>query len=111
MNEFHAGQFPAPHLGGVEFGDAAREFRSVQITNPHDVAGVEFTFTARNAGRQQTFARFTQRLFCAVIHEQRAFGMMKECNPAFASGKLRRMRNENSPLVFAGRQVSAILLA
>ena len=50
MHHFDACQFPAAHLGGAELRDAAREFRSVQIANPNDVAGVEFTFTARDAG-------------------------------------------------------------
>jgi len=44
----------ASHIAvfAAEFGDAAGKFRSVQITNAHDIFRTEIAFATRNAGRQ-----------------------------------------------------------
>ena len=71
MHEFHPHEFARAHLVGAEFRDAAGELRSVQIANPHHVAGGEAAFAPRHAGRQQAFARFPQRLLRAAVNKQK----------------------------------------
>lgn len=99
MHQLDACKLSFTDFTRAELCDATREFGSVQITNPHNIARCELAFATRNARRQQTFSRVTQRFARAVIHEQRAFRMMKERDPAFASLKLVRLRSEDGSLV------------
>src|ERR1019366_1844154 len=56
MHQFHAREFFGADFLGVELGDAACEFRSVQVADPHDIVGDKISFATRHAGRQQTFS-------------------------------------------------------
>src|SRR5207247_737883 len=58
--------------------DSAGELQAVQITNAHDFPRRELALAPRHARRQQTLARVAQGLLGALVHEQRAFGMVKE---------------------------------
>src|SRR5215471_2427727 len=51
MHHLDALQLPALDLARIEFRDAAREFRSVQIANADHVAGTELAFAPRDARR------------------------------------------------------------
>src|SRR5215469_14610969 len=83
MHQLYAGGLFAADFFRTKFCNAPRELCSVQVANTDDIAGVEIPFTAGNTRRQQTLAAFSQGLFGASIHEQRAFGMMEKSNPAF----------------------------
>ena len=52
MHEFHAREFFGADFFGGKFRNAAGEFRSVQIANPHHVSGGKIAFATRDAGRQ-----------------------------------------------------------
>ena len=103
MHQFFLGQLAGADGGGIEPRDAARKFRPVQVANPHHVAGGKFALAPRHARRQEAFALFAQRQLRAVVHEQRAFGMMKKRDPAFPAVHFVRLRDKQRSFRFAGQ--------
>ena len=71
----------------------------IRTTSP----AAKFAFAPRHARRQQALALFAQRQFRAVVHKQRALGMMKKRNPAFAALQFVRLRDKQRAFVFAGQ--------
>ena len=49
------------------------------------IARGEAAFATRHTGWQQTFARFPQRFPGAVVHKQRALGVMEKRDPTLAT--------------------------
>src|SRR5438445_10694144 len=94
MDDFDAFQLARTDLGRIERRDASREFGAIKVANPHHVSGGELTLAAHYTGRQKAFAILAQRFFRTGIHEERAFRMMKESNPSFASLQARRLGHE-----------------
>src|ERR1043166_1168100 len=84
VHRFAAGPLPPADFLAREFANAAGKFRPVQIANAHDVPAGELAFATGDARTEQALARFPQGLPRAVIHKQRALGMVKKCDPAFA---------------------------
>src|SRR5881397_3577204 len=78
MHDFDPLEPSGLDFAGVKTGDAAREFHAVQIANPHDFTRLKITLATRHAGRQEALAAFAQRLLGALVHEERASGMMKK---------------------------------
>ena len=94
VDDLDAFQLTRTDLGRIERRDASGEFRAIKVADAHHVSGGELTLATRHARRQEAFAILTQRFFCAGIHEERAFGMMKECNPPFAALQARWLGNK-----------------
>jgi len=65
-------EFPAAHLVGAELRDAAREFRSVQIANPHDIAAANSP-SQRATPAAADSCLLAQGQLRAFIHEQRTW--------------------------------------
>src|SRR5208283_1031045 len=101
MYNLNALEFASIDFAGVVAGDAPGEFHAIHIANANDLSAFEPAFATGDAGRQQTFPAFAQSPLGAVVHEQRAFGVMKEGNPAFATFKPRGPRHKKGALDFA----------
>src|SRR5207244_6335837 len=84
MHNFNSLQLAGADLRGLEGADSARELSAVQVADPDDLPGLKLAFAAGDARRQEALAALAQRFLCAAIHEQRAFGMMEECDPALS---------------------------
>src|SRR5215475_2783482 len=105
MDRFTARQLAGFDRRGGELRDAARELGPVQITKTDHVAGVEVAFALLDTWGQQTLSTLAQSLLCTVIHEQRAFGMMKEGDPTFTARQFLRVRNKQRALFRAAQNV------
>ena len=85
--------------------DATGELGAVLVADADDLVLREVAFATRDAGREQAAAILSQSLLRAVVHEERAFGMMEKGDPALAAGHLVRLRDEESAFFSAAENV------
>src|SRR6266568_3700407 len=105
MHQLHARQRAAADFPGVELRNAAGELSSVHVANANHVARCKLAFATRDAGRQQTFSRLAQRRPRAVVHKQRAFGMMEKSNPTLSALQFAGLSDKQCSLVLASQDL------
>src|SRR5207249_6905793 len=101
MHNFNSLQLAGADLRGLEGADSARELSAVQVADPDDLPGLKLAFAAGDARRQEALAALAQRFLCAAIHEQRAFGMMEECDPTLSPPQSCWLRHKQCAFVLA----------
>lgn len=105
VNDFLARKLAAGDLDRMKACDATGELGAVLVADADDLVLREVAFATRDAGREQAAAILSQSLLRAVVHEERALGMMEKGDPALAAGHLVRLRDEESAFFSAAENV------